>query len=165
MALHDDLLEQAQQLAHLDPKRPKQANLRRAVSSAYYALFHHLIDESSSFLLGTKSDNLRRQLARNYEHGQMKSAAADFANPKGAGAWRSVLPTPPSTALQFVASTFVQLQEARHDADYNLSRTLSRVEVDALVTQSQTAFARWKTIRGTDEANAFLVALLVKGRR
>ena len=81
------------------------------------------------------------------------------------GPWRSVLPAQPSGALQFVASTFVQLQEARHDADYNLSRTFSRVDVDALVTQAQTAFARWKAIRGTDEANAFLVALLVRGRR
>ena len=33
MSLHADLLEQAEQLAQLDPRRPKQANLRRAVSS------------------------------------------------------------------------------------------------------------------------------------
>jgi hypothetical protein len=40
MSLHADLLEQAEHLAQLDPTRPKQANLRRAVSSAYYALIH-----------------------------------------------------------------------------------------------------------------------------
>jgi hypothetical protein len=42
MSLHADLLEQAGNLARLDPTRPKQVNLRRAVSSAYYALFHLL---------------------------------------------------------------------------------------------------------------------------
>ncbi len=42
MSLHADLLDPAEQLAQLDPRRPKQANLRRAVSSAYYALFHLL---------------------------------------------------------------------------------------------------------------------------
>ncbi len=42
MSLHADLLDQAEQLAHLDPRRRKQANLRRAISSAYYALFHLL---------------------------------------------------------------------------------------------------------------------------
>ena len=48
MSLHDDLLEQAQQLAQLDARRPKQANLRRVVSSAYYALFHLLASETSA---------------------------------------------------------------------------------------------------------------------
>ena len=48
MSLHADLLEQAEQLAQLDPRRPKQANLRRAVSSAYYALFHLLTWEASA---------------------------------------------------------------------------------------------------------------------
>jgi len=42
MSLHADLLDQAEQLAQLDPRRPKQANLRRSVSSAYYALFHSI---------------------------------------------------------------------------------------------------------------------------
>ena len=48
MSLHADLLDQAEQLAQLDPRRPKQANLRRAISSAYYALFHLLAWESSA---------------------------------------------------------------------------------------------------------------------
>ncbi len=34
MSLQDDLLEQAELLATIDTARPKQANLRRAVSSA-----------------------------------------------------------------------------------------------------------------------------------
>lgn len=46
MSIHKDLLQQARLLAILDEKRPKQANLRRAISSAYYALFHYLIDEA-----------------------------------------------------------------------------------------------------------------------
>src|SRR5208337_2257920 len=48
MSLHAELLDQAEQLAQLDPRRPKQANLRRAVSSAYYALFHLLAWEASA---------------------------------------------------------------------------------------------------------------------
>lgn len=39
----DDLLHQADHLARWDRRRPKQASLRRAVSTAYYALFHLLI--------------------------------------------------------------------------------------------------------------------------
>ena len=45
--LSDDLLLQAKHLQQLDKLKPKQANLRRAVSSAYYSLFHLLIDEAT----------------------------------------------------------------------------------------------------------------------
>ena len=46
MAFADDLLEQAYHLANRESGDPKQASLRRAVSTAYYALFHLLIDEA-----------------------------------------------------------------------------------------------------------------------
>lgn len=48
MSLQGDLLDQAKQLAQLDLRRPKQANLRRAVSSACYGLFHLLTSEASA---------------------------------------------------------------------------------------------------------------------
>jgi hypothetical protein len=38
MSFADDLLEQAYHLANRESKKPKQASLRRAVSTAYYAL-------------------------------------------------------------------------------------------------------------------------------
>ena len=43
MAYADDLLELAKHLANLEPVNPRQACMRRAVSTAYYALFHLLI--------------------------------------------------------------------------------------------------------------------------
>ena len=39
MTFPDELLEQAHHLANRERKRPRQASLRRAVSSAYYARF------------------------------------------------------------------------------------------------------------------------------
>jgi hypothetical protein len=47
MAYHNDLLEQAIDLIHYKPSDPNQAALRRAVSTAYYALFHLLISETT----------------------------------------------------------------------------------------------------------------------
>jgi hypothetical protein len=46
MAYHDDLLTQALQLVRVAP--PTQLTLRRAVSAAYYAVFHFLIAEATS---------------------------------------------------------------------------------------------------------------------
>ena len=54
MSAHGDLLQQAFHLATIDAKKPKQANLRRAVSSAYYAVFHLLIDEACRVQFGTQ---------------------------------------------------------------------------------------------------------------
>ena len=48
MAFADDLLEQAYHLANKENDNPTQASLRRSVSTAYYALFHLLIDEAVS---------------------------------------------------------------------------------------------------------------------
>jgi hypothetical protein len=155
VALHDDLLAQADRLAHAEKKRPKQASLRRAVSAAYYALFHYLIDESTRFLVaGKQRDALRRQLARSFDHAHMKRAAQAFVS-SSAG---------PTTTLADVASAFILLQEARHEADYDLARVFTRVEAEALIARAQRAFTGWRAIAGTDEGDAFLVALLVRGR-
>jgi len=60
MSLPHDLLAQARLLATKEPRRPKDASLRRAVSTAYYALFHLLTDEASRFLIsGSSRDPLR----------------------------------------------------------------------------------------------------------
>jgi hypothetical protein len=46
MVFADDLLEQAYHLLNEDGDPPKQASPRRAVSTACYALFHLLIEDS-----------------------------------------------------------------------------------------------------------------------
>lgn len=58
MTLHHDLLEQAEHLAKRETKKPKQASLRRAVSSAYYALFHLLVSDGARRLAPAKPDGL-----------------------------------------------------------------------------------------------------------
>ena len=70
MAYADDLLEQAEFLANREPVQPKQASLRRAVSKAYYALFHLLIDEAVGNwgIAGQCS-----VLARTFDHAKMKN--------------------------------------------------------------------------------------------
>ena len=39
MSLHGDLLVQARHLALVEPRRPRQASLRRAISASYFARF------------------------------------------------------------------------------------------------------------------------------
>jgi hypothetical protein len=62
--LHSDLIEQAQHLAKREPNRPRQASLRRAVSTAYYALFHMLISDAALKLVPNSPVWLRDQARR-----------------------------------------------------------------------------------------------------
>jgi hypothetical protein len=72
MAFHDDLLSQALSLVRKEPRNPKQASLRRAVSTAYYALFHLLISEAAA---NWNRANLRTALGRAFDHSIMKAAS------------------------------------------------------------------------------------------
>jgi hypothetical protein len=77
------LIEQARDLAAHDALgAPRQANLRRAVSTAYYALFHFLVHEACRFFVGAQpaQSTLRGVLARSFDHTAMKKAATSFAS-------------------------------------------------------------------------------------
>ena len=67
MSYAADLLKQATALATLDPNRPNQANVRRSISSAYYAAFHLLIDAAARQFVrgshGVDREAVRRAIA------------------------------------------------------------------------------------------------------
>jgi hypothetical protein len=47
-----DLIATARRLAKASPKRPRQSDLKRGVSTAYYALFHALARDCADLLVG-----------------------------------------------------------------------------------------------------------------
>ena len=155
MSLHVDLLKQAKTLAQLDPRRPKQVNLRRAVSSAYYALFHLLTSQASA--LYAAEFGLAARINRTLNHGEMRKVSLMIANdklPKGVQApvGRYMAPREVKT----VANAFVRLQEARHEADYDLTRTFSREEALRFVQMARDAFEAWEAVKKTDDARLYL---------
>jgi hypothetical protein len=163
MSLHGDLLEQAGLLALGDDRgRPKQASLRRAISAAYYALFHLLVDEGSSLVArGNRLNAIRALVSRAFAHSEMKAAASSFAGgtPRAAIA-RALGPSPVPGELKLVAKSFVQLQEARHWADYDVSRPIYRQQALDLVEMARKAFAAWEDVKKQEAAKLFLVSLL-----
>jgi len=159
MAYHDDLLGQAFRLVHNEPRNPRQASLRRAVSTAYYALFHLLIGEA---VANWSRVNLRAALGRAFDHGVMK-AASNRIQYKGQFPFAGEDPGAVA-ALRAVAKTFAQLQEKRHVADYDNTTFWTRTDALAQVKSAEQAFAKWKPIRHEQIAQAYLVSLAVKKR-
>ena len=160
MALHDDLLNQAEQLARWDPRRPRQVNLRRAVSSTYYALFHLLASETSA--LFAIEPSLAARINRTLNHGEMKKSSTMIGNgklPKSVQSPHGGYTIP--SDLKTVTSTFVKLQEVRHEADYDLTKTFRRQEVLDYVQLARQAFEAWARIRKTDDARLYLASFLL----
>ena len=160
MSLHADLLAQAEYLARRESKRPKQASLRRAISAAYYALFHLLISEAARHFV--TDDKLINSINRFYGHKEMNEVSKSFAKddwPKAFDSVKGVFAIPPE--LQNVAQAFVVLQQARHDADYNLAKKFTRSDAASFVEQAKNAFEAWNTVRRHDLAKIYLACFLI----
>lgn len=138
MGLAHDLLQQADHLASYEGSNPSQASLRRAVSTAYYALFHLLIEDAAWRWQG--SAEARTGLERAFAHGPMKTTSIQF----GGRNWRDWHgnPQPVPGILQKVAKAFVKLQEDRHTADYDSHEYWTSAEVGAVLNRDRTAFPR-----------------------
>ena len=162
MSLHSELLKQARFLARKEPKKPIQTSLRRSVSASYYALFHLLVDDVTKLMLsGNARGPLRDCLARAFHHSAMKQTAVEFTkksiSPKLASGFNL---QPIQQQLVDVASSFVQLQEARHDADYNRALRFTRREALDLADMTGQAFLDWEQVRSSLQADTFLTGLL-----
>ncbi len=146
MSLHNELLRQARHLATKESRRPLQASLRRAVSAAYYALFHLLVDEAVCRMVSARRYALRDCLRRAFAHSNMRTVAQQFA---GTSVAPRLSPGLQGQSLQpdlvKVARAFVDLQEARHEADYNTAWRATRPGALGLIEQTEEAFGCWHT--------------------
>ncbi|MGA2597155.1 MAG: hypothetical protein ABSH09_09220 [Bryobacteraceae bacterium] len=152
MSFADDLLEQAYHLLNKDGNAPKQASLRRAVSTAYYALFHLLIDEA----VGKWSvEHQRNALARTFKHGGMAKVCDESVK-----SFYIARQPPHLGPLKDVAQIFSQLQEKRHTADYD-SEKWSKGNAETWIDKADTAFKNWRLVRASPEAQDSLLFLFL----
>jgi hypothetical protein len=161
MNLPADLLEQAEHLSRRELKRPRHASLRRATSTAYYALFHLLTADAALALGQQLQPSARFQLQRSFNHTQIKEVCGRFQQNTLPSSIESLIGSAASSSLKGVAYSFIVLQEARHSADYDLNSRWDRARAKEDVERARDAFATWKTIRKTPEANVFLISFLL----
>ena len=159
MAYHNELLQQAFDLVHKSPANPKQADLRRAVSAAYYSLFHLLISET---IAHWSLDSSRNALGRMFEHSVMKRVSAKIAD---STRFPFVGESPQIVEkLRSVAHAFGELQDRRKIADYDNSKVWDYTEALGEVTVTADTIAAWQSIRHEKIAQDYLVSLLIKTR-
>ena len=142
----DELLATARTLATAGAARPRQADLKRAISTAYYAVFHALARDAADPLVGAGA-RARPEWARVHralDHGAAKNACqAVKAGP--------------------LAPVFVDLQEARHKADYDPTFRVNRADAIGWCAQADGAVVALRAVPKA-ERRAFAVELLFKKR-
>src|SRR5207302_6714111 len=125
--------------------KPTDGTIRRAISTAYYALFHRLID---AFVSRVLSDASRQAiLGRQFEHDCMKALCQQIQQlaerPKQPDTKDGLFPVftligwPVAAELKQVATSFTELQERRHQADYNLAVTYTRRDAQAMIESAR----------------------------
>jgi hypothetical protein len=157
MGLAQDLLQQADHLATWEGPNPSQASLRRAVSTAYYALFHLLVAQASLRWQG--SLEAKTGLERGFAHGLMKNVSMQFGKATWED-WHGRQQTVPP-ALRNVAQAFVILQEERHKADYNNHLQWSLSDVELTLNKARSAFQSWESVCTDPMAGNYLLAMLL----
>lgn len=153
MGFADDLLEQAYHLVEKDGDNPKQASLRRAVSTAYYAVFHLLIEDAVGNWAVARQ---RSMLARTFKHRAMKKVCEDHIKEF------YIAKQPTSGArLKSVAQTFKELQQKRETADYDSSYIWTKINATSWIDKASVALENWRLIRSQVESQDFLLWLFM----
>ena len=140
--------------------------LRRALSSAWYGLFHRLAT-ACSIAFAAGGEPLRFQAARAFSRTAMRKVCDAYvrspARPFPPGL-EKLIPAPPDKRLTGVALAFARLQEGRHSADCDLSTAIEPRYAAGLVSLAETALADFDAIQSLPETTTFLTALLLGDR-
>jgi hypothetical protein len=153
------------------PGRPRTAWLRRAISSAYYGLFHELVDCATwKAVREDGSRNVERwTMARWYQHADVRrvcdwvvaAARGGRGLPVNVAAvlgGRTSAASVPADLIA-VAESFGILHEARQRADYDHLFDVTKADTLILVETAETAIRTWRSMPGGYHADIFLALL------
>lgn len=150
-SLGESLIETAKRLLPTEPGRPRQSDLRRAISTAYYAVFHTLA-KSNADLLALKSDGvLERAWSQVYRALQHGTFAQDDRKKR--------LKEFPKKVQTFV-DIFDELRHARHAADYDPHRKFTEAEARSAIERAVNAPSLFDDISEKDKRALAVLSLL-----
>jgi uncharacterized protein (UPF0332 family) len=151
----DDLLQIAEDLATRESGRPKHTSLRRAVSTAYYALFHAIAERCAATLItyGGSDWETYTLVYRALDHATVKKVLSQDPSGKVFG-----------LQIASIGAVFLQLQEARITADYDPGPfDYGKSEVLELIAQARNASQLMRAL--PEETSRRLAAHFIAKRR
>ncbi len=163
MVDYDQLLELAEQGTQPAAGAPRQAVLRRSVSTAYYAVFHALLGRVATTFVKAEFRKSRTLFYRALDHNNaktrcVKAGKTQLDNPEKSYFGFSHF----SAEIQNFANAFVQLQKLRHDCDYDPDFKIAKASTIAAIETAREAIENLATAQAQDDemTTLFLTYLL-----
>jgi uncharacterized protein (UPF0332 family) len=135
--------------------KPRQSDLKRAISTLYYAMFHELARACADHLAGTnstlRSNGAWRQVYRSLAHIQVVSQCekSHFKN----GNFPQV--------IKDFAFDFAEMQKKRHSADYDPFYKTTKSSVEADIALAVNSIKQYQSASFKDR-KAFSIYVLLK---
>jgi hypothetical protein len=161
------LFDQALTLATSETGRPRQADIRRAISACYYGLFHAVMTAAADLVIGPNyRTEPRYGLAyRHIDHGRLRKVCDDIQKQTIPDRYKSFSPKGGfGTDLRAFATAVIELQEKRLAADYDPMSLVKQSDAILLVATARAALARFQST-DADERATFLTLLLFEPRK
>ena len=151
-----DLLQIADDLANVNERRPRRADLCRAVSSSYYALFHCLGKTCADLFAGARANADRRAWRHAYraiQHGTVKKRCRQ----------QDIMGAFPDSIQDF-GDLFVEMQLKRHTADYDPDAEFTKSDVVKDIDRVRNVISRFNAEAATHR-RAFAIHVLLDQRK
>ena len=151
-----DFIRTARDLTTTSPRRPRETNLRRAVSTTYYAMFHCLAGSCADLIVGgagaNRSKHAWRQAYRALDHRTARKRCES----------QDIRQFP--VEIQDFANVFTDAQKKRHLADYDPYAILSKPAVIQGIQEAETVIRDFVRAPRKDR-RAFAVYVLLDIRK
>lgn len=161
----EHLFDQAERL--IEPPQagaPRQVNLRRAISSAYYGVFHGILAVAADQFVGSARRGTWRYdlVYRKIDHGQLRKLCAQVNQSE-----RNIEPYAPPNGfdrgIKDFARGLLELQQKRHSADYNPSYKVRSADAAALIKSARSTLNHFNGA-DAEQRSDFLALLLFPPR-
>jgi hypothetical protein len=163
----DHSFEQAEKLvAPPSAGPPRQVDLRRAISAAYYGVFHFCLAAAADEFVGATQRGTSRYtlVYRSIDHKTLKDLCAEAKKPTPPAKYLPYIPLGGfGSNIQAFATAAIELQEKRHLADYNPEPRFRTSDAKLAVGTARSAVHRFQTA-DEEHRKAFLTLLICTPR-
>jgi len=163
----EHLFEQADVLIALPHAgAPRQANLRRAISSAYYGLFHFALTAASDEFVGVSLRTTGRYalVYRSISHTWLAELCKEVKKPTLSKTYDPYAPSGGfGLDLKAFGTAVVALQERRHSADYDPLARCHALDARFDVSTARAAISRFNQA-DVEQRKSFLTLLVCQPR-
>ena len=163
----DHFLDQAERLAASPgPGSPRQADLRPAISTAYYGVFHFLIASVANELVGSRHQSTARYrlVYRSIDHSTIRAICNDASKRPLPARYAGLLTSAGfGIDIRRFSLSPVELQQKRHRADYDPMPRFNSGDARVAIGTARGAIAAFQAAP-TAERRLFLTLLVCPPR-